>query len=122
MGVHGDVGYTFGGLSDELDYGGALAVVAFPRLTLVGEVVGRRLQSIGQLTETTSAHPRLIGVETIRLTSVAEASDRVVAVAGFKWNLASTWLLSGNVLRPMTTAGLNARWVPTLTFDYSFGR
>jgi hypothetical protein len=122
VGVHGDVGYTFGGLSDELDYGGALAVVAFQRLTLVGEIVGRRLQSIGQLTEITSTHPRLVGVETIRLTSVAEPTERVVAVAGFKWNLASTWLLSGNVLRPMTTAGLNAHWVPTLTFDYSFGR
>jgi len=50
------------------------------------------------------------------------AGDRVVAVAGFKWNIAATLLLSGYVVRPITTTGLNAHWIPSLTLDYSFGR
>jgi hypothetical protein len=33
-----------------------------------------------------------------------------------------TWLLTANVRRPLTDVGLNADWVPTITFDYAFGR
>src|SRR6185436_12119178 len=60
--LHGDFGYTMGGLADELDYGGAITVTGTPRLTLVGEIAGRRLSSAGRLTETTEPHPALVGV------------------------------------------------------------
>lgn len=120
--VHGDIGYSLGGLSDELAYDGAVTVIPWSRLTLVGELVGRRLESSGKLTDTTTPHPTLTGVDTIRLTGVESASSRVIAVAGFKWNINGTWLLNANVLRPLTSTGLNARWVPTVAFDYSFGR
>jgi len=122
IGLHGDFGYAFGGLTNELDYNGAATVVAVPRVTVVGEIVGRRLNSFGRLTETVTPHPLLVGVDTIRLTGVEQATDRVVAVAGVKWNIASTLLVTANVLWPLTTAGLNASWVPTIAFDYSFGR
>ena len=52
---------------------------------------------------------------------VQRACNRADAVVGFKWNVVGTWLLSANVLKPLTSAGLNANWVPSLTFDYSFG-
>jgi hypothetical protein len=120
--VHGDLGYAVGGLAREIDYSGAVTIVAVPRVTLVGEVIGRRLSSFGRLAETTEPHPQLVGVDTIRLTSVPQATQRAVAVAGVKWNVGGTWLLTANVLRPLTTAGLNARWVPTFTLDYAFGR
>ena len=118
--VHGDIGYAIGGLSDELDYGGAITVLGTSRLTLVGEIAGRRLSSAGRLTETTESHPTLVGVDTIRLTSVQRATERMVGVIGFKWNIAATLLLSANVMRPLTSAGLNARWISTFAFDYSF--
>jgi len=120
--IHGDTSYSVGGLSNELDYDGAVTITATPRLTLIGELIGRRLSSFGRLTETTTANPRLTGVDTIRLTGIEEASHRVSAVAGIKWNLSGTWLLSANVLRPLTSAGLNASWVPTISFDYAFGQ
>jgi hypothetical protein len=120
--LHGDLGYTLGGLSDELAFNGAVTVIAVPRLTLIGEIVGRRFESSGKLTETTTPHPTLTGVDTIRLTGVQDASTRMLAVAGFKWNITGTLLLNANVLRPLTDTGLNARWVPTVAFDYSFGR
>ena len=118
--VHGDIGYAFGGLSDELVYGGAITWLGTPRLTVVGEIAGRRLSSSGRLTETTESHPTLVGVDTIRLTSVEGATARMVGLIGVKWNIATTLLLSANVVRPLTSAGLNARWISTFALDYSF--
>ena len=120
VGVHGDFGYVFGGLSNELVYGGAVTVVGASRLTLVGELAGRRVSSAGRLTETTQPHPTLVGVDTIRLTSAERATERTVGLIGFKWNIAATLLLSANVVRPLSSAGLNARWISTFALDYSF--
>ena len=120
VGIHGELGYTFRGVSEALTYAGAVTAVAAPRLTLVGELLGRRLNAVGRLVETTLPHPRLAGVDTVRLTSSDETADRLLVVAGFKWNIASTWLLTANILRPLTDVGLNARWVPSVTFDYWF--
>ena len=120
VGVHGEVGYTLRGVSEALTYAGAVTAVAAPRLTLVGELLGRRLNAVGRLVETTLPHPRLTGVDTVRLTSSDETADRLLLVGGFKWNIASTWLLTANVLRPLTDVGLNASWVPSVTFDYWF--
>jgi hypothetical protein len=120
VGIHGEIGYTLGGVSEALTYAGAVTAVAAPRLTLVGELLGRRLNAVGRLVETTLPHPRLAGVDTVRLTSSDETAERLLVVAGFKWNIASTWLLTANILRPLTDVGLNARWVPSVTFDYWF--
>jgi hypothetical protein len=117
--VHGDLGYTFGGLSGELDYGGAVTMAATPRVTIVGELAARRL-SIGRLAETTQTHPSLTGVETVRLTGVPETTHRAMLLGGVKWNVAGSGILSGHLMRPFTTAGLTSRWVFALTFDYSF--
>jgi hypothetical protein len=122
VGLHGDVGYSFGGLAREFDYGGAVTLVASPRLTFVAELAGRRLDAIGRLTDTTEPHPRLANVTTIRLTSVEQATNRLLSVVGVKWNVGGAWLLSANVRRPLMTAGVNTSWVPTLTVDYSIGR
>jgi hypothetical protein len=122
VGLHGEVGYSFRDGANTLGYAVAATVVAVPRLTLVGEVSGLRLEGFGRLVETTQPHPGLVGVDTIRLSGVEQTTDRVLAVAGVKWNIANTWLLTANVRRPLTDVGLNAGWVPTITFDYAFGR
>ena len=121
VGVHGDLGYSFGGLSKQLDYGTAVTIAANPRLTVVGEMLGQRLDTGGRLMETTAPHPRLIGVDTIRLSAVPEGTERVLAIGGVKWNLAASMLLSATVLRPLTDAGLTSRWVPAVAIEYSFG-
>lgn len=122
VGVHGDVGYSFDKVANALVYSAAVTVAPAPRVTVVGELLGRRLEGLGRLVETIQPHPRLAGVDTIRLTSSEETTDRLVAVAGFKWNVASTWLVTASVLRSITTVGLNADWVPSITFDGWFGR
>jgi hypothetical protein len=121
VGFHGDVSYVLHGISKALGYGAALTVAAAPRFTVVGELFGRRVEGLGRLQSTTAPHPRLIGVDTVRLTGVEETTDRIVLVGGFKWNVSGTWLINANVMRPVTDVGLNASWVPTVTFDYSFG-
>jgi hypothetical protein len=119
-GMHANVGYVAGGVSNEVNFNAAGAVAVTPRLTIVAEGVGRRLASVGRLTQVTVPHPRLIDVDTVRLTASDEATFRMVAVGGVKWNFFSTWTLSANVLRPLTNAGLNARWTPTISLDRSF--
>lgn len=106
----------------DLDYGGAFTLVVERRLTLVAEATGRRLSSIGRLADLASPHPQLANVETIRLSSTEEPTHRLVAVGGLKWNAAASWLLNINVLRPLTVAGLNAKWTPSMTLDYSLVR
>lgn len=122
VGVHANFGSTFGGLSDQLDYGGALTVVAAPRLTLVAEAAGRRLASIGRLVDVSAPHPSVPNVLTTRLSATDEATNRLVAVGGMKWNAAASWLLNVNVLVPLSQAGLNTNLTTTTTLDYSFGR
>ncbi len=119
--VHGDIGYAAGGLSEEIDYSGALTVVASGRLTLITEFLGRRLASGGRLIDVVEPHPSLVGVETVRLSSTQQPTTRVHMAAGLRWNVASRFLLSVNVLRPLTTAGLNAGWMTSVSFDYALG-
>jgi hypothetical protein len=120
--LHGSLGYTFGGLSRELNYGGAVTLAGTSRLTLIGELSGRHVAQLGALTYITEPNPQIPGVDTVRLGSTGLGSDRVVGIGGFKWNPASTWLLTAYVVRPLTTTGLNALWTPSVTLDYSFGR
>jgi hypothetical protein len=122
LAMSGEIGYGTGGISDELRYGGAVTVVASQKFTVVGEIAGRRLKSLGALTETTTPNPDLVGIDTIRLTALTEPTERVVSVLGFKWNVAGTWLVAANIRHPLTTSGLNANWVSTIVCDYAFGR
>lgn len=118
VGIHANAGYAFGDLPDEIDFAGAFTFVAFSRLTLIGEFIGRRLDAGGRLTDLTSPHPTLSGVETIRLSGAPEPTTRVSVVGGFRWNVAESWLLSAHVIRPVTSAGLNARWQSSVALDY----
>ena len=119
--VHGDLGYATGGSSDEIDYSGAVTVAAHDRVTLITEFIGRRLASGGRLVDVVEPHPSLIGVQTIRLSGTQQATTRMQMAAGLRWNVATKWLLSMNVLRPLTTAGLNARWMTSVSLDYAVG-
>src|SRR5215475_9113948 len=120
--VHANVGYAVGGFTQDLNYRGAVTRAATERLTLVGEILGDRLASIGRLTESVAPNPSLINVDTIRLTSTDQPTNRLVAVAGVKWNFRATWLITANVVRPLTDNGLNALWTPTITINHSFGQ
>ena len=119
--VDTNVGYMLGGISDELDYSAGVTSAGTRKITLVGELAGRRLNSAGRLIDVTTGHPVLAGVETVRLSAVEQPTNRVIALAGIKWNAAATWLVTANLSRSLTTAGLTASWVSTVGAEYAFG-
>ncbi len=118
--LHANVAVGTGGLGRELSAGGAVAYAATARVTLVGEVLARRLAGVQSVTAVVAPHPRIAGVETTRLMPAGDAQTSAVAVAGFKWNIGGTWLLHGNMLVPLVARGLTSRVTPTVSLDYSF--
>lgn len=122
VGAHADAGYTVRGFAEGLRYSTAVTIAATPRVTIVGEAIGSQLKGLFQLAETTTRHPRIPNVSTIRLTGVEQTANRLLVAGGIKWSIASSWLITGNVVRPLTDVGLNARWVPTVMVDYAFRR
>jgi hypothetical protein len=120
---HANVGFVGGGVFEELDYNVALTFAVTPRLTLVGEAMGRRIRNVGAIAELSLPHPSIAGVETTRLVSEAGGSlHTAVAVVGLKVNLASTWLLSAHAMLPVTDAGLRPALSPMVSLEYSFFR
>jgi len=119
--AYGELGYSISGLTDELDYSGAVAVTAAGRVSVIAEMLGRRLESGGRITQTVAPHPRLVGVETIRLTGVPDATYRTLVVGSIKWNVADTWLVSGSLLRSITSTGLTSATTPYVAVEYFFG-
>lgn len=122
VGLHGNGGVTRGGLSNEVHYRGAVTVSASPFVTLVGEVLGRRVDDAGRIGVTRLPHPSISGVDTLRLLPEGSSSQSAVAVVGAKWNVANTVLLSGNVTLPLTDAGLTPSPVLLVGLEYAFGR
>ena len=119
--THGNAGVSVGGLARELSYNGAIAIAAAPRLTVVGELLGRWIDSPGHIVPFAAPHPGIPGVQTIRLTPDTLGLNLVTLIPGFKWNLSDTWVMSGHLSVPLTTAGLTARFAPFFGLDYVFG-
>ena len=120
--ANANAGVSFGGLSNELSYGGAVTYAASGRVSVVGEFLGRWFTDAGHIIPVSAPHPRLSAVQTIRLTADDSSLHMVMLVPGFKWNLTDTWVLAGNVTIPLTNAGLTAPFTPFVGLDYSLGR
>ena len=121
-GLYGNVVLGTGGLGREFSYGGGVSVSPAPRLTLIGEVMLRRLAGIENITPVVAPHPRITGVQTTRLVPGGEDVTTGFSAVGFKWNLGSGWLLNSHVLIPVSENGLTARFTPAVAIDYSFSR
>jgi hypothetical protein len=139
---HVNIGYTFsteniarsGLLSmlgsdepvpNELNYAAGLEFVAGPRLTLVGDVVGRMLRGAGRL-EVSSKSFAFQGATAVQTAQFDEFDPRsghlnvVLGAAGFKFNPTGNWLVSANVLFPLTDVGLRSRVTTVVGLDYAF--
>jgi hypothetical protein len=117
---HVNIGAAAGGVSREVDYRGAVTMAVTPRVTLVGEVMGRWLGAPGSVVDRALPHPGIADVETTRLTSADDGLHSAIVVAGARVNLTSTWLLAGQVLMPVTDGGLRAVPSPTVSLEYAF--
>jgi hypothetical protein len=106
----------------ELQYRGAATAAAASRVTLVGEIIGRRVADVGPATLVRAPHPTIAGVDTLRLVTESGSTSTVSLVTGAKWNLFGSWLVSGNVFWLLTDNGLKSRPVVVLGVDLAVGR
>jgi hypothetical protein len=119
-GAHGNFAIVRGGVSDEVDLGGALSVAASPRVTIAGEILVRRLSDVRQVTTVAAPHPTIVGVITERLVPGDTVQTLSSAVTGIKWNAHARMVLTGQVLWRLGQAGLTAPFVPSIALDYLF--
>jgi hypothetical protein len=122
VGAHGNVGFGWGGISDDVVFAGALTFAPAARLTLAGEFTGRRVGDVGHIVDVTAPHPVIPGIETTRLAAETGGTSVVLAGGSLKWNVADTWLVKASVLLPATNAGLTSHTTLTLGLDYALGQ
>jgi len=120
--VYGNVAIGTGGIGREIAYSGAVAVAATSRLTLVGELLARQSDGLERIGSISAPHPRIAGVNTIRLIPTGETEMTAFGVAGIKWNVAGTWLVHAHVLMPVVQHGLTADFTPTVAIEHTFSR
>jgi hypothetical protein len=149
FGRHVNMGYTVGsgtvagslaGLTaapvpDEINYSGGVELVAGPRLTVIGDVVGRTLRGAGRLdlVGKTFLYRQIDPQTGLFLPSSMPASvsfdefaarsgnlTLLLGTAGVKVNLAGNLLISGSALFPLTNAGLRSRVTTVIGVDYAF--
>jgi hypothetical protein len=143
LGHHFNIGYTFSGsssigaptttvgplsLPDEFNYAGGVEFVASPRLTLLGDIIGRTLRDTGRLS--VEAKPFAFqpqdASQPVSFATFDEFAFRagnlnlLLGTVGVKFNPFGDGLISGSVLFPLTDAGLRSRWTTVVGFDYAF--
>jgi hypothetical protein len=119
--AHGNVGGTVGGLGREFNYNGATTLAIAQHVTLVGEVLGRRVTNLAKVVPLYEPHPLVPDVNTMRWVPEGTATHMVILLAGFKVNVAQGFLLNANVTFRPTRGGLSGQAVPGIALDYSFG-
>jgi len=118
--LSGNAGVVLGGVSKELLFSGATSYAASQRVTVTGEMLIRRVNEL-RTTELVSApHPTIVGVDTLRLSTIGSGLTLANAVAGIKWNLSGTLVLGGHVSFPLVHHGLTAPLTPTIALEYAF--
>jgi hypothetical protein len=122
LAVNVNGGFGIGGLSREVFWGAGTTLAPTPRVTIVGEVMGRWLAELSRVSDVYQPHPLLPGVETMRWLSLDPGIHTTFMVTGAKWNVGGSWLLNTNLLFRVTDAGLRARVTPSISIDYAFER
>lgn len=120
--IHVNAAVAAGGVSRQIEVAAAIAIAATPRLTVSAEILTQRVKELGEIAEVVERHPLITGVDTIRLSSVGTNATRATGVAGVRWNLTRTWLVSAHLLIPAVHRGLRATPIPTVSVDYAFER
>ena len=122
LALHVNGGVGFGGVSREIFWSAATGYAATPRLTIVGEVVGRWLSDLTRVAAVYQPHPVVVNVETMRWLPSDRGVHSLFIVTGAKWNVTASWLLNASLLMRVTDAGLRATVTPGLSIDYAFFR
>jgi hypothetical protein len=119
--LHGNAGILRGGVSDEETFSGAGSYAVTPRVTVSGELLMRHIAELREVGLVRAAHPRIIGVDTIRLSTTGTSGTTLAtAIAGAKWNVGNKVVIGGHVAVPLRYRGLTARFIPTVALEFAF--
>jgi hypothetical protein len=121
LGVNVNAGYGVGGASKEAFWSMATTFAAGSRVTLVGELIGRKLFELSYVQDVYQPHPLMPGVETMRWLTADRGFTTTLIATGAKWNVGGSWLLNTNLLIRVTDGGLRSRVTPAVSLDYDFG-
>ncbi len=114
-------------VNDEFNVVAGVEWAAHPRLTIVGDLLGRTLRDAGRLSLVTKSFPYVLQGQSgpTRTAQFDEFSWRggnlnlLTSTVGFKANVKDYLLLSGHVLVPLTDAGLRDRIALVVGMDFS---
>lgn len=120
LALHGNTGLVRGGVSDEWTWAGAASIAAHPRVTISGEVIGRHVSALHDVSLASAPHPTISGVDTLRLVAGADGTTLASAVAGVKWNVGGTLVVGGHLVFPLVKHGLTSPLTPTFGLEYAF--
>ena len=131
----GDLTPQFGvpvtGVSDEVNYAGGTEFTPSPRVTFIGDIIGRTLRGAGTVAPETislqyganassSTNP-VTGQPYTQLAWTPGNLNLLLGSAGVKYNPAGNVLLTGNVLFPLNSGGLKSKVSFVLGVDIAFG-
>ncbi len=122
LAVHLNGALGLGGVSRDVFWSTAMTFAVAPRVTLVGELMGRWLSELTHVSAVYQPHPVLAGIETMRWLPSDRGVHTMFVVTGAKWNVGGSCLLNTSLLIRLTDTGLRAIVTPTISFDYSFKR
>jgi hypothetical protein len=121
---------TLGGatsLPDEFNYALGVEFVVEPRLTIVGDVLGRSLRNAGRLEIVSKPFQYVTRNGGPIQTATFDEFDLVggnlnltLGTVGAKFNPRGNLLISASLLFPMTSSGLRSGVTPVLGIDYAF--
>jgi hypothetical protein len=138
LGQHVNFGYTFSGsvgrgvselgdLPDEVNYAAGAEYVAHPKLTLIGDIVGRSLPDAARLSVQAKTFQfvqvtggPVMSTQFDEFEPRSGALNLLFGTFGAKFNPVGNLLISGSVLFPLTDGGLRNRLTTTIGIDYAF--
>jgi hypothetical protein len=129
---HFNTGYTASSSGDlvdipnEFSYRGGTEFEASPRITIVGDFLGRTLINSGRMEfgQTTHNFMSALGVPGSITTTELHTTDKSLNLTslavGGKFNIAGNLLINANVLFSLGSRGVTAPVTPLVGVDYSF--
>src|SRR5262245_13279622 len=127
--AHVNVGYTAAGdpAFNQVDYVAGVEFAATPKVTVVGDVLGRQLRDASRLRSAATSFQFQQGpTARIETTSVDTVSllpgnvNQILGTGGVKINPWGNLLVSAHVLFPLNKQGLKSGVTPVIGFEYYF--
>jgi hypothetical protein len=110
---------------NEFNYTGGVDIAAHPLLTISADIIGRTVFDVERFTAVPTPFSGPLGAITVNnfQSSGTSSLNLVLGAVGAKFNLPGThFLLTANVVFPLTNAGLKPNATPVIGLDYSFAK